>query len=251
MFFHRALATFFVPIAAFVALPLGCGAAQEEYTEVRHAPEPSVEPQPEHWSASEAMTEELRGCVKQHAHELKKYSHQAKFDISVNEEGLVQEVSVRSSTLRHAGLEACLSGVLKNVSVPSSMLNLRSSGPISGGEAGGETSREARNSLGVVQAAGAVVALGPVVIIAAGVTLGIYILAAAAEETIEAVKRRRKVDLACDAAYAICAASRRQPDWNVELFGDFKDCEACRWACRNANGVWPTDKCPPPGYPPN
>lgn len=253
MRFHRWIAGFFVPVAALVMMPLGCGAAQEEYTEVRHAQESSAESQPEHWLASEAITEELRGCVKQHAHELKKYSHQAKFDISITEEGAVKDIAMRSSTLRHAGLESCLTGVLKNVSVPSSMLNLRSSGPVSGGEA----SRDARSSVGVVQVAGAAVALGPIVIIAAGVTLGVYILAVATEETIEAVKRKRKVDLACEAAYDVCISYPFQPEWNINRFGERKPCADCRETCRNWNGVWPVIKYPPPGlhrppgYPPN
>lgn len=119
------MAAFFVSIAAIAALPLGCGAAQEEYTEVRHAPEPSVEPQPEH------------------------------------------------------------------------------------------------------------------------------ILAAATEETIEAVKRKRKVDSVCEPAFAMCMSYPFQPDWNIELFGKYKNCKDCRWECQHANGVWPAYKCPPPGYLPN
>jgi hypothetical protein len=231
MRFHRWLAGVFISIAALATMPLGCGAAQEEYTEVLHAPEPRIEPQPEHWSASDAITEELRGCVKQHARELDKYSHQAKFDVSITEEGTVKEVTLRSSTLRHAGLEACLSGALKNVSVPSSMLDLRSSGPISGGEAGGETSREARNSVGVVQVVGGAVALGPIVIIAAGVTLGVYILAVATEETIEAVKRRNKREAWCYARLYECLGNAPG------------DCNVCFRECKR-HGYWDETKCP-------
>ncbi len=221
-------------------VPLGCGGAQqEEYRSAAFPQQDSLSPA-DAWVMPEAVVEQLRGCVKKHASELRTYSHETRFDLTVTNDGAVNGIKIRSSTLHHEAIESCLTGALEGLSIPPSMFPVRSSSqPFSGGE----SMRHSRAPLGVVQAAGAVVVLAPIVIVAAGVTLGVYILAVAAEETIEAVKRNRKLDTMCQGYLDHCVANRRQPPWNREMFGDWKQCEACFGYCLDKK-YWPTDKCP-------
>ncbi len=184
-------------------VPLGCGGAQEEY---RSAAFPQEEPSTatNEWVMPEAIVERWRGCVKEHASELRTYSHETKFDVTVTNDGAVDGIKIRSSTLHHEAIESCLTGALEGLSIPPSMFPARSSSqPFSGGE----SSRHSRAPLGVVQAAGAVVVLAPIVVVAAGVTLGVYILAVAAEETMEAVKRNRKLNNMCQERLDECLAT--------------------------------------------
>lgn len=94
------------------------------------------------------------------------------------------------------------------------------------------------------------VALGPIIVVAAGVTLGVAIVVVATEEAIEAAKRRRRrIEDKCTDLFLECAASRQQPEWNREIFGDIKQCEACLFDCKDRGGVWSEKKCPRPGTP--
>ena len=230
-------------------VPLGCGGAEEEYTVVNH-PQSEASAVNE-WTVPEPVVEQLRGCVKEHASELKTHSHDAKFELKVTERGDVQGVKVRSSTLHHDAMESCMMQALATLSIPPSVLPMRSSEPFSGGE----STRHDKGPLGVVQAAGAVVIFGPIILIAAGVTLGVYILATSNEEVrdevLDAAKRTKKVNKLCDAAFAVCQANDWQPDWNIEDFGPKKDCGSCREECRYNNGFWPDYKCPRPNWRPS
>lgn len=189
----------------------------------------------------------MQACAKTHARELKTYNHAAKFDLRVTDTGDVEKVELRSSTLHHETLESCLMQALTTVSIPSSALTLRSSGPISGGE----SSLESRENLGIVQVLGGAVAAGPVILIAAGVTIAVYVAAVATDAAIEAAKRRRQIDLACDPLFHECLSYPNQPDWNIGDFGAGKDCLSCLGECRLEKGIWPNYKCPRPNYRPN
>ena len=220
-------------------MPAGCGApASGDYVVV--SPGQTVLPAPESaWQPPEALVADLRACVKEHAGDLKTYSHHTKFDVTVTEEGAVERVDLRSSTLHHSALESCIAGVLATLSLPASELPLRTSEPVSGGE----RMRSEGQPLGVVQVI-AGVALGPIIIVAAGVTLGVAIVVAATEEAIEAAKRkRRRIEDMCMERLVECVADPWQPKWNQEIFGDKKQCEACVALCK-ARGSWPEDKCP-------
>jgi len=247
MRFRNVFAGFLVQLALSAMMPLGCGGAQDEYTVIYPSSGLSSVPAAQEWEVPEAIVETLRGCVKKHAGDVKGYRHEARFKLNLEEDGTVHEVEMQRSTLHLGKLESCLQEALAGLSIPASALSIRSSEPFSGGESQGKD----RAFQGVVQAAAPVVVIAPIVVIAAGVTLGIYILAVATEETIETVKRRRGIDLICEAAYDVCVTNRLQPDWNIDMFGPRKDCEACRRECRLANGTWPAYKCPPPGYLPN
>jgi hypothetical protein len=182
-----------------------------------------------------------------HVHDLKTYAHDVSFNATVTERGEVQGITLHSSTLHHQGIESCAMQALASLPIPLSVFPLRSSEPVSGGE----SMRYSREPLGVVQAAGGVIMLGPIIIIAAGVTLGVYILAVATEETIEAATRKRKIDQACNPPFNECLGNQKQPDWNIGDFGTGKDCLSCLWECRAEGGIWPNYKCPRLNYRPN
>jgi hypothetical protein len=90
-------------------------------------------------------------------------------------------------------MESCMMRALVDMSVDPSTIPMRSSKPFSGGE----RMEHSREPLGIVQALGPLVALGPITLIAAGVTVGVYIAVAVTEEAIEAAKRRRNEEERC------------------------------------------------------
>jgi hypothetical protein len=193
----------------------------------------------------ESVIVELQTCVKTHVRDLRTYAHEARFYATVTEDGGIQRIKMHSSTLHHGEIESCMTRALTALPIPSSVFRMRATMSVSGGE----SMRHSREPLGVVNTAGALVVLGPIIILAAGVTLGVYIIAVTAEETIEAAKRRRnKVEEMCMDRLYECVASPWQPSWNRKKFGDYKQCEACLFACRRA-AEWPVQKCPPPGTP--
>jgi len=164
-------------------------------------------------------------------------------DADVGESGHVERVKVRDSDVAGQGIESCMVNALGAMQVPRYIVRgMFASGPVSPG---------ARGAVGNVLVVGAAVNLVPIVIVAAGVTFIVAVTLHVAEETAEAVKRRRKVEEKCKPRFEECLGDRRQPEWNRETFGDFKNCRACNDACMNNNGKWPDIKCPPPGYRPN
>ena len=238
MLIRSTFSTIFAASLTLALVPLGCGAAQEEYP---HAPQPQQQTASatKEWVMPEEVVEQWRGCVKKHASELRTYSHETKFELTVNNDGVVQSVNLRRSTLHHEAIESCLSAALEGLSIPLSMLPERaSSEPFSGGE----SSRHSRVPLGIAQSVGgAIVALGPVILIAAGVTLGVFVAVAVTEETMEAVKRRNKVEKWCADLRDECLGDTRQPPGSD--FGSHKDCGACFRHCKRHQS-WPEDKCP-------
>ena len=157
----------------------------------------------------------------------------------MNNDGVVQSVNLRRSTLHHEAIESCLSGALEGLSIPLSMLPERaSSEPFSGGE----SSQHSRVPLGIAQSVGgAIVALGPIILIAAGVTLGVYVAVAVTEETMEAVKRTQKLENMCQALLVACISDKWLPPGHE--YGVEKDCKVCNWRCKN-EGIWPYHMCP-------
>ena len=207
-------------------LPLGCGAAANEDYAVVQSPS-SEGSSADGWTVSETIVDQMRSCVQVHGPELKTHAHETKFDLRVTDQGDVQQVELRSSTLHHDALESCLQDALATVSIPSSVLRLRSSEPMSGGE----SSRESRGPLGAVQAiGGAIVAAGPIILLAAGVTIAVYVAAVATEEAIEAAKRRTKREKWCFERLYACVGSGHE-------------CSACFLECKK-DGVWDERKCP-------
>jgi hypothetical protein len=244
----KALAGLFMSQCVLAMMPLACGGAGEDYVMTNPSSRLPSALETNDWSAPELITEQMKGCVQKHARDLNGANHEARFQGRLTKEETVKEIKLQRSTFRHDELASCLQAVLAGMSIPLSALPLRSSEPFSGGE----SSNNGRAYQGVVQAAAPVVVIAPIILMAAGVTLAVYVAAVATEEAIEAVKRRRKDNAMCMAAYDVCRSYNRQPDWNIDTFGQFKDCESCLGECKR-HGAWPEYKCPllttrgPPG----
>ncbi len=210
----------------------------EEYKMVQHASGGAAAASD--WSFPESVTEPMRVCIKEHANELRTFSHVMKVEAKVPAGGGdVQEVKLRSSTLHHEGLESCLMQALTTLSIPSSVMPMRSSEPMSGGE----SLRDSRGPLGIAQVLAGSIAVGPVILMAAGVTLVVYVAAVATEEAIAAVRRTQKLEKWCDALTLECFANIRLPPGSI--FGTHKDCGSCQAYCYKY-GLWENNKCPRP-----
>lgn len=225
-----------------VTCPIGCGAAQDDYIVVNHhglaLPPISAEP-----TIPEATVEQLEQCVRVHVADLRGHAHDVKLDIAVTEQGNVEEVQLRSSTLQHQSMESCMIHTLEQMSVPATIFHMRSSTPISGGE----SMLHDRGPIGFIQALGGTIALAPIVIIAAGVTIAVAVTAEAAD----ALRKRRRIEKLCMPWLLQCLGNKNQPDWNIGDFGLTKDCQSCFEECKHEKGIWPDYKCPRTGYRPN
>jgi hypothetical protein len=87
-------------------------------------------------------------------------------------------------------------------------------------------------------------------LVAAGVTVGVYVAVAVTEEVIEAVERWRRIENLCMPWLHQCLGDKKQPNWNIGDFGLEKDCQSCLEECKHKKGNWPDYKCPRPGYRP-
>lgn len=226
----------------FCIFASSCGAAQDDYTVVNHhgfaLPSTPIEP-----TIPEATVELLQQCVRNNGAELRGHAHDVKLDIAVTEQGIVEEVQLRSSTLQHKSMESCMIHALGQMSVPATIFPMRSCTPISGGE----SMLHDRGPIGFVHALGGTIALAPIIIIAAGVTIAVAVTAEAAD----ALRKRRRIEKLCMPWLLQCLGDKNQPDWNIGDFGTTKDCQSCFEECKHAKGIWPDYKCPRTGYRPN
>jgi hypothetical protein len=224
-----------------VFTPLGCGSSQDFTVE----PPRRTHEGP---TAPESTVAQLTECAKRGALHLPDTNYAIIFDVDVTESGSVREAKVRESMIPDRGMESCMVRALEAMSVPGSIMAMRSSQRVSSGM----VSPESRAYTGNIMAlAGAAVNLVPILVVAAGVTILVAVTLHVAEEAVEAARRRREVEKLCYPPFYACLASRKQPEWNRETFGDHKDCQACFGECMKANGKWPDYKCPPPDYRPN
>ncbi|UQA58643.1 hypothetical protein [Polyangium aurulentum] len=218
--------------------PVGCGGSEEGSYEPRHAGG-SDGP-----TAPASTVAQLEACAHGGVGSMKEGTYYAILvDADVGESGYVERVKVRDSDVAGQGIEACMVNALGAMQVPRYIVQrMIASGPVSPGS---------RGAMGnVMAAAGAAVTLVPIVIVAAGVTFIVAVTLHAAEEAVEASKRRRKVERLCYPPLYECLENNQQPDWNRENFGTKKDCRVCFDECMK-DGAWPNYKCPRPGYRPN
>lgn len=236
---HQAGAVVLFSFMGLALCPTGCAGSREEYTVLS----PSYSEQssaPIEFAIPENVATQLHDCVRNGAGDLRTYAHTTKFALTVTDDGNVEEVNLRSSTLGHGAMESCMMRALTSLSIPSSVFSVRSSAPISGGE----STLPPPNSLGFVQVLGGAVALGPIVIIAAGVTVTVYVAA----EVAEALRNRRRIEKLCMPWLVDCLGNSDQPNWNIDYFGPKKDCQSCFEECKHKKGQWPDYKCPRAGY---
>lgn len=113
-------------------IPLGCGAAQEEYTVVErphdqaanesHKDEPSAE-----------VRQQIETCFKQHQGPWSQRKYSAHYKANANDRGALGNVELQKTTLDDA-LEVCVRKVIATTTIPEDVLRSGSSRPFSGGE---------------------------------------------------------------------------------------------------------------------
>ncbi|MBK9264160.1 MAG: hypothetical protein IPM54_30715 [Polyangiaceae bacterium] len=236
-----ALSGAFAIASILVLTSFGCGGAH-----VEHRPSSGFFDAPDQATVPEHTVESLKECVRQHAGELTTYSHETRFTVDLTAEGTVSKVRLGKSTLSSGAMESCMMRALVEMSIPPLAIPLRSSEPFSGGE----WMRHSKEPLGIAQAAGGLAALGPIMIVAAGVTIAVYVAVVTVDETAEAIKRWRRIENLCMPWLNQCLMDNKQPSWNIGDFGTEKDCKSCFYECKHRGGHWPDYKCPRPGYRP-
>ena len=181
----------------------------------------------------------MGGCVQQYAMEIPPGPHSTDFRLHLDENGVVQYVTTEHEHLVHSGLEACIKIALRATDVPSQAVETALAAP--------EVTPESRKHVGVAQAAGAIVALAPIILAAAGVTIGVYVVVVATDAAIEAANKRQKIEKICMLLLEECLGHPDQPPERQSTWGRKKDCGACYRECVNhAQGQWPEYKCPRP-----
>lgn len=94
-------------------------------------------------------------------------------DVTATEDGHVRGVSIKDSMLKeHPGIESCIVRVLRGMSLPSSVMAARPARRVSGGMVAPESRTLVGNPAAV---AAPVISLSPIILVAAGVTVGVYI----------------------------------------------------------------------------
>lgn len=133
--------------------------------------------------------------------------------------------------LRGSELETCLAQVLERMEVSDEMVDASRVSP-----ATSQISPQSRSLVGVVQVAGVVIALAPIVLVAGGVTILIGVSIIVAEEVAEALRRRKKWENECEAELKKCLLTDLADDGSV--FGSQR-CLMCWGECKNTKGTWP------------
>lgn len=232
-------------VVVVLLMPLGCAGAAESgvpassptyfppSSELLPSSTEILGPAPAESLVPKSTASQLRDCLKQNAHELTTYSHKIRARVGVIASGEVNQVKLEYSTLRSPSMEVCMTHALATMRLPPTAIPLGSS----------QQTRSSRESLGITQAAGALVALGPFVIMAAGVTLTVYVSAVAVAA---AVEEAEEIEKQCMSALVGCLENPWQPKERRRDWGPKKDCGACYRKCKKEYGIWDEDKCPRP-----
>lgn len=135
-------------VAAGVALsmlPLGCGAAQEEYALVEPSQDARMTEERHANDIPAAAQRQIQACFAQHKGPWSHVRYAARYEANSNKDGVLGHVKLQETTLDDEQIEPCVRGIIANLKVPESALRSRHSGPISGGE---RMTREQRGPLG-------------------------------------------------------------------------------------------------------
>lgn len=129
---------------------------------------------------------ELQACVDHFAPGLSPDSYAVLFDIEATKAGRVSVVKVRDSMIAGSAIEACLTGALARMAVPVTVINARR-----------DASPHARSVVGVVQAVAAPIAMMPIALVAAGVTILVGVTIHVVAKAVDEQKRCSEVKERC------------------------------------------------------
>ncbi|MDC0741099.1 hypothetical protein [Polyangium mundeleinium] len=205
-------------------VPLGCASNIE-------SPPLKQTPTREGPHAPNKTIARLRDCVEEYGGDLGGEAFEFHYDVKVDEEG--QVASVKSDVL-HADFSGCTRAALRAMEVPPELFLTWMSQPLARGD---RQKNAARGLVGDLVIVGVTIALAPLIIEAAGVTIVIMIGVAIAEDVVEAVRRRRTKKDECTDGYVDCMDSKLGDElgnnWNTTR------CATCLEVCNN-KGSWPS-----------
>lgn len=225
-------------VFALGSIPLGCGAAQDDYTLI----DPSKKERSTYAGSSlpnekaqldPAERRQAQACLENHGQPWSRRAFDLRYDVQVNEDRAITEVKLRDTTLPE-DVEGCLRQVIGTLMVPEEALRSRSSGPISGGE---RMRREQRGPLGSNESQNPLV-WGFAILLEAvelEVVVQVFVGAIAAVGTIATSKKDPKDD--CLEKYVSCMDSPLG-DFHMDVIGKTL-CASCKDKCER-EGVWPT-----------
>jgi hypothetical protein len=215
--------------------PFGCGGNQAwTVAPIRDAPDrPTVPP-----ATFDAMT----ACVTAAKERLTDTVYAQQIDAEVGERGEIRRVTLRDSYPVEPGLEACIKEALVGATVPPEILDR-----LVEKRAVSPASRGLQGQVWEGLAAGAAVELGPIVLLAAAVTVTVIVGVKATTEVIDAIRRKRKRREQCLDMFETCVqyrpwSCRRKVDVNRIL------CEFCRSRCEENQTYEPHNDCYPCGF---
>ena len=193
------------------------GCASDPGYEYRSSPEVVVpQPQPRAAQSPEApgkTIDELQACADRYAPRLSVDSAAIQYDI----EATPYSVKVKDSMISGSALEACLTRALEDMELTPNILNARRVSP------------QSRSSLGVVQVAAAPIALAPIALVAAGVTILVGVTIYVATEALTERERCKKVKAECIAYCSMDTLHQGRPE---------PEFTRCMRACLEKDNCW-------------
>ena len=163
-----------LPLLLLLALTaVGCGPAY------RIIPSDASDHQPRLRDSAIARVGE---CVEQYSMQISPGAHRLDFRMEVTQDDKFERRKVigPEGPSVHLEMQMCMRIALRAAGIPAEVFQSASVTP------------ESRKHLGVAQAAGGIVALGPIIIAAAGVTIGVYVVVVVMEQVENAEKERCK-----------------------------------------------------------
>ncbi len=213
-------------------IPLGCGAAQDEYAVIER---------PHHETPEESRTDEVSAevrqqvetCFKQHKGQWSQRKYSAHYKANSNENGALRDVKLQKTTLDD-DLEVCVRKVIATIKIPENVLRSGSSRPFSGGE---RMQREQRALVGSHESQNPIVWAFAIALEAVefDVVVQVVVGAIAAVGTLAQPRKNPKKD--CVAKYVSCIASPLG-SMVVNVHGE-SVCATCQTLCKR-NGEWPS-----------
>lgn len=170
---RQALLPLFTLRASLALLSVGCTSPVYTVTPVHTAEDlPQMR---------ESTIARLGECVQEYAPQMTPQAYSVRFEVRVTEDGAVQNVVTEDEQFfPHRDLQTCMKLALKSMSVPVEVFQTPSTA--------GSVTPESRRHIGIAQALGGAVALGPIVIAVMGVTIGVVVVVAAVKTENERCK---------------------------------------------------------------
>jgi hypothetical protein len=198
---------------------LGCGGTQGDEPAVPHHHDHGDDEGP---TVPNATFSALQACAERAQHRFKGTTYALQFNVEVTEGGRADRVKFKGSYPDDARMASCMGGVLEGMPVPPFVVQalLADADP-----------PQSRGSMGFVMVLAGGVALVPVTLAAAGVTVLVGVTIYLTEEVIETVKRRRKSRKIREECIAECTdSSLPTPDFGFKFWNCVNDCMRRRGA---------------------